>query len=167
MPDKITEVRCPTDRKLLIGLSRDFVGIVSTKCPKCKQDVVYPRGAVAPDFQMRCACNAWIIKGVVERGSCRGKCHRCRGLAAFNASGYVQVERPRRDAKLARKIKAPSYQEQRIVDLIQQRWKSHTPGSRSSVRRVSGGASIRRVQPRRLSLPVLRSRPRAGRIPRS
>lgn len=113
MPTQISELRCPSCQKLAMGLSEDFAGAVSIPCHRCDHLVTFPLGGTARSERIECRCGKWLASGLIQRGSIRTPCKRCRALVQNSASGAIYVTLPRRRAD------AP---QQDIVGMIEQRW---------------------------------------------
>lgn len=125
MPDQPTEVLCPTCNRLLLGLSPDFTGDVSTKCPKCVSDVGYPLLATVPHVRLNCQCGKWLAMGAVRTGMVRARCGRCRVLVGFTVTGSQHLEPPRlrkRALPSPPRPPRPYVQPTDIVALIEERW---------------------------------------------
>jgi len=111
MPDQITELRCPTCQKLLIGLSCDFDGEIGTRCRRCKMDVDFGH---VPDVRLLCKCKKFLARGVVRAGSFRIHCERHRSIVVCGPSGILLAEK---------RPKPPRPVPPDIVGMIEARWR--------------------------------------------
>lgn len=108
------EVRCPTDNKLLIGLSADFVGALSRPCGKCKATVT----TAAQPFdgpKIRCTCRKWLAVGWVTTGTAYTDCRRHRRLIELSPTGAQDDWAPMGDG-----LSGPTLDE--LASAVEGRW---------------------------------------------
>ena len=128
MPDQITELRCPTCRKLLLGLSSDFAGAVSAWCRNCKADVGFPDVEQVPYTRLKCACGKWLGMGQISRGQLWARCNHDRTLVVLTPDGPIPAERPTRPPIPKRNKIRPVYpipspqSDEVLVSLMERRW---------------------------------------------
>lgn len=92
MPPKVTELRCSTCHKLLIGFSSDFDGEIGTRCRRCKTDVEWGLEPV-PEARILCKCHRWLARGVLRAGSFRIFCPAHKSLVIVRPNQVLVTER--------------------------------------------------------------------------
>jgi hypothetical protein len=139
MPPKVTELRCSTCGRLLVGLSSDFQGEISGWCNHCKSDHGHPDLVSVPKIRLNCLCGGWLAQGVIRAGEAWVKCRREGVLIILTPGGPIHADLTSAKPPIFPKVRVPapkppirfSYppptpqSPEVLVMLIEERWKQH------------------------------------------